>query len=66
MNMNALESQVSAAMRDYVTVLGVLSNSMGEAVGLQVSSAVAQIATQLTRIECGSADDGECQDTTSR
>ena len=50
MDMNALESQVSAAMQDYMTkAMGVLSNSMGEAIGTQVSSAMAQIATQLTK-----------------
>ena len=49
-DMNALESQVSAAMQDYMTkAMGVLSNSMGEAIGTQVSSAMAQIATQLTK-----------------
>lgn len=41
-DMNALESQVSAAMQDYMTkAMGVLSNSMGEAIGTQVSSAMA-------------------------
>lgn len=49
-DMNALESQVSAAMQDYMTkAMSVLSNSMGEAIGTQVSSAMAQIATQLTK-----------------
>ena len=49
-DMNALESQVSAAMQDYMTkAMGVLSNSMGEAIGTQVSSAMVQIATQLTK-----------------
>ena len=49
-DMNALESQVSAAMQDYMTkAMGVLGNSMGEAIGTQVSSAMAQIATQLTK-----------------
>ena len=50
LDMNALESQVSADMQDYMTkAMGVLSNSMGEAIGTQVSSAMAQIATQLTK-----------------
>lgn len=49
-DMNALESQVSAAMQDYMTkAMGVLSNSMGEAIGKQVSAAMAQITTQLTK-----------------
>ena len=49
-DMNALESQVSAAMQDYMTkAMGVLSNSMGEAIGTQVSSAMTQIVTQLTK-----------------
>ena len=49
-DMNALESQVSAAMQDYMTkAMGVLSNSMGEAIGIQVSSAMTQIVTQLTK-----------------
>ena len=49
-DMNALESQVSAAMQDYMTkAMGVLSNSMGEVIGTQVSSAMIQIVTQLTK-----------------
>lgn len=48
-DMNALESQVSSAMQDYMTkAMGVLSNSVGEAIGTQVSSAMTQIVTQLT------------------
>lgn len=49
-DMNALETQVSAAMQDYMTkAMGVLGNSMGEAIGTQVSSAMSQIVTQLTK-----------------
>ena len=48
-DLNALESQVSAAMQDYMTkAMGTLTTSMGQAIGTQVSSAMTQVVTQLT------------------
>ena len=49
-DMNALESQVSSAMQDYMTkAMGTLTTSMGQAIGTQVSSAMSQVVTQLTK-----------------